>query len=99
MFYVTCMYVLCHMHVLCVCISHAVSHACSMFHACLVTLQGRMYTYDHVFQPNSSQDDVYSVSAKPLVKGKNVGVAMWVWSWEYVGVVRTNFLAKVCDCV
>lgn len=41
---------------------HVTLHACHM--------QGRLFTYDHVFQPNATQQEVYATSAKPLVQGQ-----------------------------
>lgn len=32
-------------------------------------LQNRVYTFDHVFRPATTQEEVYMLSAKPIVKG------------------------------
>lgn len=34
-----------------------------------ILLQNRVYTFDHVFRPAATQEEVYMLSAKPIVKG------------------------------
>ena len=34
--------------------------------------QNRVYTFDHVFRPAASQQEVYMLSAKPIVKGRPI---------------------------
>ena len=34
-------------------------------------LQGRLYTFDKVFKPSSSQEHVYTEAAKPIVSGNS----------------------------
>jgi len=36
----------------------------------LFPVQGKVFVYDKVFRPNATQEGVYNVVAKPIVKGK-----------------------------
>lgn len=39
--------------------------------------QGKVYVYDKVFKPNATQESVYNIAAKPIVKG------MWLeFNWD-----------------
>ena len=40
-------------------------------------LQARTFQYDQVLQPDCSQVDVYTLAAKPLVKGMRVVASLW----------------------
>ena len=40
-------------------------------------LQARTFQYDQVLQPDCSQVDVYTLAAKPLVKGMRVAAGLW----------------------
>lgn len=35
----------------------------------ILFLQNRVYTFDHVLRPTATQEEVYMISAKPIVKG------------------------------
>jgi hypothetical protein len=37
-----------------------------------VLFQNRVYTFDHVFRPTATQEEVYMLSAKPIVKGRSI---------------------------
>jgi hypothetical protein len=37
-----------------------------------IFLQNRVYTFDHVFRPTATQEEVYMLSAKPIVKGRSI---------------------------
>lgn len=39
--------------------------------------QNRVYTFDHVFKPNASQEEVYMISAKPIVKGRQANFLIY----------------------
>ena len=39
---------------------------------CFVCFQGKVYSYDKVFKPNCTQEQVYNVAAKPIVKGNKL---------------------------
>lgn len=55
----------------------------------LFAFQGKLYVYDKIFKPNATQESVYNMVAKPIVKGMYL-YKLLVFSVEAFDVVSTQ---------
>ena len=54
----------------------------------VILLQNRVYTFDHVFRPAATQQDVYMLSAKPIVKGRPISKLQTQYDRCIVYIIR-----------